>query len=189
MPDKLQIIIEKARNGNKEAFGILVEQHQQYAFTLAFRVVCNEDDARDVVQDSFVKMWKNMKLYNPKNKFTTWMYSIVTNTAIDMLRSIRKMELVNIDDFNEKLTQVSADSPETKLNNKEMGQLIKWISDTLPEKQRLVFVLRDLQGMNSDEVGKVLELSATSIKSNLYFARKVIKEKLQKIFNYEGRTI
>ncbi len=90
MPEKLQIIIEKVKNGNKEAFGILVEKHQQYAFTLAFRIVCNEDDARDVVQDSFVKMWKNIKLYNSKNKFTTWMYSIVTNTAIDMLRSIRK---------------------------------------------------------------------------------------------------
>ena len=189
MPEKLQIIIEKVKNGNKEAFGILVEKHQQYAFTLAFRIVCNEDDARDVVQDSFVKMWKNIKLYNSKNKFTTWMYSIVTNTAIDMLRSIRKKELLNIDDYNERLTQVPTDNPDTKLNNKELGQMIKSISDTLPEKQRLVFVLRDLQGMSSDEAGEVLKLSATSIKSNLYFARKVIKERLQKILTYEGRTI
>lgn len=117
------------------------------------------------------------------------MYSIVTNTAIDMLRSIRKKELLNIDDYNERLTQVPTANPDTKLNNKELGQMIKSISDTLPEKQRLVFVLRDLQGMSSDEAGEVLKLSATSIKSNLYFARKVIKERLQKILTYEGRTI
>ncbi len=78
-------IIHKARNGDKNAFGELVTKYQQYAFNLAFRIVCNEDDARDVVQDSFIKIWKNMKAYLPKIEFTTWMYKIVTNTAIDHL--------------------------------------------------------------------------------------------------------
>ncbi|MCK4679450.1 MAG: RNA polymerase sigma factor [Bacteroidales bacterium] len=180
-----KIIIDKARKGDKEAFGNLVIQHQQYAFNLAFRIVCNEDDARDVVQDSFIKIWKNMKLYNPNIKFTTWMYKIVTNTAIDQLRAIKKAGLVNIDDFHEKLENLCSDNPETQLNNIETGQLIRMISDTLPEKQKLVFVLRDLQGLSSYEVSAVLDLPATSIKSNLYHARKVIKEKLLKILSYE----
>jgi RNA polymerase sigma-70 factor (ECF subfamily) len=180
-----KIIIDKARKGDKKAFGSLVVQHQQYAFNLAFRIVCNEDDARDVVQDSFIKIWKNMKLYNPNIKFTTWMYKIVTNTAIDQLRAIKKAGLVNIDDFREKLENVCADNPETQLTNIETGQLIRMISDTLSEKQKLVFVLKDLQGLSSYEVSAVLDLPATSIKSNLYHARKTIKKELLKIISYE----
>lgn len=182
-----KVTIDKARRGSREAFGQLVTAYQQYAFNLAFRIVCNEDEAKDVVQDSFVKMWKNMKNYNPKNKFTTWMYRILTNTAIDHLRSSKNRDLFTIDD--EKLLMVSKDNPETKLNNQELGQLIQSISNNLPEKQKLVFVLRDLQGMNTVETSDVLELTITSVKSNLYHARNLIKEKLLKILSYEGRTI
>lgn len=189
MQIELKIIISKARNGDKKAMGMLVQQHQQYAFNLAFRIVCNEDDARDVVQDSFIKIWKSMNQYNPEIKFTTWMYKIVTNTAIDLLRSNKKKNLVNIDDFQEKIIQASNNNPETLLNNKETGHLIRSISDTLSEKQKLVFVLKDLQGLNSSEVGEILNLSSSSIKSNLYHARKVIKEKMQKILSYERRTV
>ena len=178
-------IIDKARNGDKKAFGKLVMQYQQYAFNLAFRIVNNEDDARDIVQDSFIKIWKNMKLYNPNIKFATWMYKIVSNTAIDHLRSNKKMEKVSLDDFHEKLEQNNYHSPETVLNNKETGHLISSFADTLSEKQKLVFVLRDLQGLNSSEVEDILDLPETSVKSNLYHARKAIREKLHKILSYE----
>jgi len=178
-------IIEKARNGNKEAFGHLIKEHQQYAFKLAFKITCNEDDARDIVQDSFIKIWKNMKQFDTNMKFTTWMYKIVSNTAIDHLRSVKKIVKVNIDEMHEKLEQINNEHPESQLNNKETGDLIRLISDTLSEKQKLVFVLRDLEGLKSNEVSEILDLSETSIKSNLYLARKAIKEKLQKIFLYE----
>ena len=178
-------IINKARDGDKEAFGFLINQYQQYAFNLAFRIVCNEDDARDVVQDSFIKIWKNMKQYNPKIKFTTWMYKIVSNTAIDHLRSINKRNLVSVDEHYNKLELTNTNHPEAQLNNKETGQLIRLISKTLSEKQKLVFVLRDLHGLSPTEVSNILDLPATSIKSNLFHARKVIREKLDKIISYE----
>lgn len=177
--------IEKARNGDKDAFGYLVRQYQQYAFNLAFRIVNNEEDARDVVQDSFIKIWKNMKLYNPKVKFTTWMYKIVTNTSIDFLRVSRRMDMVRIEDFQEKIENINANTEEKNLNNRETGELIRLISESLSEKQKLVFVLRDLQGFGSNEVSDIIGLSETSIKSNLYHARKAIREKLTKIFLYE----
>ncbi|MBC8321011.1 MAG: sigma-70 family RNA polymerase sigma factor [Bacteroidetes bacterium] len=178
-------IINNARNGDKEAFGKLVLQHQQYAFNLAFRIVCNEDDAKDIVQDSFIKIWKNMKLYHTKIKFTTWMYKIVSNTAIDQLRLNKKMDMVNIDDYKERYRQNSVNTPETLLSNRETGQLISLYADTLSEKQRLVFVLRDLQGLKSSEVEGILALPETTVKSNLYHARKAIGEKLHKILSYE----
>ncbi|NOX47121.1 MAG: RNA polymerase sigma factor [Chlorobi bacterium] len=177
--------IEKARKGDREAFGKLVKEHQQYAFNLAFRIACNEEDARDIVQESFIKIWKNMRLFEPNMKFTTWMYKIVSNTAIDFLRSAKRAIKVDIDGFHEKLEQINFEHPETQLNNKETGQLIRLISETLSEKQKLVFVLRDLEGLKPNEVGAILDLPETSIKSNLYHARKAIKEKLLEIFSYE----
>jgi RNA polymerase sigma-70 factor (ECF subfamily) len=185
MQRKTENNIDKARSGDKEAFGCLVKEHQQYAFNLAFRIACNEEDARDIVQESFIKIWKNMKLFDPKMKFTTWMYKIVSNTAIDFLRSAKKIIKVDIEGLHEKLEQINGEHPETQLSNKETGQLIRLISETLSEKQKLVFVLRDLEGLNSVEVGEILDLPETSIKSNLYHARKAIKEKLLKIFSYE----
>ena len=178
-------IIRKASIGDKEAFGKLVTQYQQYAFNLAFRIICNEDDARDIVQDSFVKIWKNMKLYNPNIKFTTWMYKIVTNTAIDHLRSNKKMEQVSLDNVHERLEQTNILTPETILNNKETGQLIKSFANKLSEKQKNVFVMRDLHGLDSSEVEDILNLPETSVKSNLYHARKAIGKKLHEIISFE----
>jgi RNA polymerase sigma-70 factor, ECF subfamily len=189
MPIDLENIITKAKNGDKISFGILVKKYQQFAFNLAFRVLCNEDDAKDVVQDSFVKIWKNIKLYNPKVKFTTWMYRIVINTAIDHQRSTMKRNDVSITDFHENFEQLTEDNPEKQLDNKETGQFIRLATDTLSEKQKLIFVMRDLQGLSSAEVCEILNLSFTTIKSNLYHARKAVKDKLQSIFSYERSTI
>ncbi len=168
--------INKARVGGSNSFAFLVKKYQQMAYNLAFRIVCDEDDAKDVVQESFIKIWKNMKRYDPKIKFSTWMYTIVTNTAIDYLRSAKKRTMINIDNLGEKLAITNM---ENELENKELGQLIKLASDGLTTKQRLVFVLRDLQGLKSEEVSEILKLSATSIKSNLYHARNNIREKIQ----------
>ncbi len=168
--------INKARVGDSNSFAFLVKKYQKLAYNLAFRIVCDEDDAKDVVQESFIKIWRNMKRYDPKTKFSTWMYTIVTNTAIDYLRSVKKNTILSIDNFDEKLANTNV---ENELENKELGLLIKQASDGLTTKQRLVFVLRDLQGLKSDEVGIILKLSATSIKSNLYHARNNIREKIQ----------
>jgi len=180
--------IREAAAGDSRSFGHLVTKYQQHAFNLAFRIICDEDDARDVVQDSFIKIWKNMKRYNPKIKFSTWMYTIITNTAIDQLRSSKKRKILDIDNLEGKL-QSTSDGPEKQLDNKELMQLISTATETLSEKQKLVYVLRELQGLSSEEAGEILNLTASSIKSNLYFARKEIKEKLQKIFMFERRTI
>ena len=153
--------IYKARVGDRNSFAFLVKKYQQLAYNLAFRIVCDEDDAKDVVQDSFIKIWKNMKRYDSKTKFSTWMYTIVTNTAIDYLRSVKKRTMISIDSIKEKLANTDI---ENEMDNRELSQLIKMASDGLTTKQRLVFVLRDLQGLKSEEVGEIMNISATSIK-------------------------
>ena len=178
-------IIDRVKSGDKEAFGTLVKQHQQYAYHLAFRLLCNEEDAKDVVQDSFVKIWRNIGQFNPQTKFTTWMFKIVTNTAIDKLRYNKRFETETLAGIQDNMGHLHDETPETLLHQNETGRLIKALTGKLPEKQQLVFVLRDLQGLTTEEVSEVLNMPATSIKSNLHFARKVIRKKLFQIHSYE----
>ncbi|MEZ5082742.1 MAG: RNA polymerase sigma factor [Bacteroidales bacterium] len=187
----MQLDIEKSilqiQKGDSTAFKTLVEEYQQYAFKLAFRIVCNEDDAMDVVQESFIKIWKKINTYKPEIKFTTWMYKIISNTAIDKLRSIKRNNHINIDDVSLLCDRMSNEHPDVQVDNIETGQLIRTISESLPEKQKLVFILKDLQGMDSNEVENILNMNETSVKSNLYHARKGIREKLNKLLSYERR--
>lgn len=180
-------ILKLVKNGDQKAFGHLVEKYQGYAFSLAFRILCDTEESQDVVQESFIKIWKNISTYNFKLKFTTWMYKIVTNCAIDKLRTINRKKTENIDHEKTLIDETIEFNPEKHLENKEMGNLIREISNDLPEKQKLVFILRDIQGLSSEEVENILDLSQTSVKSNLYHARKIVREKLIKLNSLERR--
>ena len=182
-------IIKEVKSGNKTAFKNLVEEYQEYAFRMAFRILSNEEDAKDVVQDSFIKIWKSVNSFDAKLKFTTWMYKIVINCAIDKLRSSKSKNTINIDKVSENLCRIDRTNLDEQIENKELGNIITLISDGLPEKQKLVFVLRDIQGLDSHEVEKILEMTDTSVKSNLYNARQSVRKKLSKLLAYERRTI
>ena len=188
MQQDIANIIEKVKSGNKMAFKYLVEEHQQYAFNVAFRVVCNEEDAKDVVQESFIKIWKNINSFNAKLKFTTWMYKIVINSALDKLRSLKRLNTINIDKVSENLCRLEKQGPDVQLENRELGNIITHLADGLPAKQKLVFVLRDIQGFDSVEVENILEIPATSVKSNLYTARQSVRKKLSKLMARERRV-
>ncbi len=82
MPESIHDIILQSINRDRLAFRKLVESHQSYAFKLAFRLLCHEEDARDVVQESFIRVWKHLPTFNPQNKFTTWLYGIATNLGL-----------------------------------------------------------------------------------------------------------
>lgn len=187
MPQELKETIEKICAGDQNAFRQLVETHQPYAFSLAFRLLCDEQDARDTVQDSFIKVWKNIGSYKLQMKFTTWLYKIVTNSALDKLRARKRKPEVRMDDFSGLFNTLDEVNPQLQIENREMGKLIALLAEELPEKQRAVFVLRDIQGLTTVEVSEILELPAEALKSNLYHARKGIRHKLTQLMNFEGR--
>lgn len=185
MPKDIGNLISEIKKGSQQAFRILVEQHQQYAFNLAFRILYNDEDAKDTVQDSFIKIWKNIHQYNPKIKFTTWMYKIVTNTAIDKLRESSRRSFIDLDLATKSLHLITSDSPDKTIENNDLGRSIQLVTEQLPEKQKMVFTLRDIQGLKSFEVQEILDLSENSVKSNLYIARQFLRKKLTEILNYE----
>ncbi|MCK5079554.1 MAG: sigma-70 family RNA polymerase sigma factor, partial [Bacteroidales bacterium] len=93
----MQKIIQKIQKGDKNAFRMLVEKYQQTAFRLAFRMLGDEDEARDVVQDSFIRIWEKFNTYNDKEKFTSWMYRIVSNRAIDSIRALNRRPVISLE--------------------------------------------------------------------------------------------
>jgi RNA polymerase sigma-70 factor (ECF subfamily) len=187
MPEALRKIIQKAQRGDTTAFAFLVEEYQQYAFSLAFRILCDEEEAKDTVQESFIKIWKKLGTFDTSGKFTTWMYTIVTNCAIDRFRAIKRRKLVSMDEVAAEINLLSRDQVNRQMDNREIGQLIRFLAEALPEKQRLVFVLRDLQGLDSKETQEILHETEVFVKSNLYQARKTIKEKLNRMMQFERR--
>lgn len=187
MPENVQEIINRIKEGDQAAFRELVEAYRQSAFSLAFRIVCDEEEARDVVQESFIKIWIKIGTYDPSQKFTTWMYRIITNNAIDKVRQLKRRRLVSIEKVQGRIEKKNAGSTGNDYENAEIARLITHLAEGLPEKQQLVFILRDIQGVDSGEVEKILDLSADSVKSNLYHARKAIREKLVRYDLYEGR--
>ena len=185
----LQEIIQQIQKGDKSAFRVLVEKYQQTAFRLAFRMLGDEDEARDVVQDSFIRIWEKFNTYNDNEKFTSWMYRIVSNRAIDSLRASRRRPTISLEKLIPETLEAGESNPDVLLENREAGELIQLITSGLPEKQQLVFSLRDLQGLSPKEVQDISGMTETAIKSNLYHARKTIREKLTGILTFERKLL
>ena len=185
MQEKLQEIIPRIIKGDQEAFRSIVDHYQHPAFTLTFRIIGDEEEAKDAVQEGFIKIWQRIESYKPFHKFSSWMFRIMANCAIDKVRKIRRRNEVTMEEVSGKLQKIYSGDPDVTMDNKEMARMIRILAGRLPEKQQLVFILRDIQGMESPEVQDILGISETRVKSNLHHARKSIREKIDRIFLLE----
>ncbi len=180
--NEINSIIAKCKEGNQHAFAILCEHYYSYAFRLSFRMLANEEDAKDTAQEAFIKIWRHISKYDNRVKFTTWMYTITTNLCIDKIRKQKFLSNVSCD---EALMKADLTNQEVHYDNKDLAEIIGCIARTLSTKQRVIFTLRDLEGLEMDEIEKITRQPSTHIKSNLYHARKTIREKLIKVYKVE----
>lgn len=164
-------IVEQARSGDTLAFRKVVEHYQGFVFSVAFRFLHVSDDARDVTQEVFVKLWKNFSRYRNEIRLSTWLYKIVTNQCLDHLKVRQRRVMERIDEDGQYHQIASAEKADGALERKELRELIIDASKRLTPRQRAVFVLRDLEDLSVAEVSVILGLSADVIKSNLYQAR------------------
>lgn len=184
-PEDLQEIVSRIRSGDRAAFRILVEMYQQQAYRLSFRILGNEEEARDIVQDSFVKIWQKIGSYDPARKFVTWMNGIVVHASVDRQRSLRRHVMVPVDRVLQTVEALQQQDPGRAADDRDLALLIQFLAEGLPEKQKLIFILRDIEGMSSEEVESVTGFPEDSVKSNLYHARKSVREKLFMILERE----
>ena len=188
MPGNLQEIIVCIRNGDHKAFKKLVELYQQPVYRLAFRILGNEEEARDAAQECFIKIWQKIGSFDSSREFMPWMYRIVANTSADRLRIMHRHVLVPIDLVSQILPAMQQCDQGTPADNHDLALLITGLAGNLPGKQKIVFILRDVEGRSSEEVEAITELTGDAVKSNLYHARKSVREQLLRILEKE-RTI
>ncbi len=174
--DECSQYILLARKGDMQAFAKLVNMHQEFAMHTAIRYVMDHESAQDVVQEAFIRVWKHLHRFRLEMKFSTWLYRIVINLCYDRLR--RQQVNITIDDS---LNEISNDDLEKDVENRDKLRFIKHIVQTLPAKQRMVFLMRDFDDLEIAEIAKLLNMRNGTVKSNLYYARKNIRERLTAI--------
>jgi RNA polymerase sigma-70 factor, ECF subfamily len=174
-------LIILSRQNDAQAFRKLVEAHQYMVYTLAFRLLCNDEDAKDIVQETFIKVWKHLHSFNSELKFSTWLYSIAAHECYDKLRKTKHNNSLRLDDQNRICEFISNENIERTLINAELSQIILALTGNLTPKQKLVFTLCDLEGLEVDEIKSITGLSSAKIKSNLYLARQFIRKKVENL--------
>ena len=165
---------------DETAFRKLVEACQSRVYATAFRILCNEDDAKDIVQDTFLRIWLNRDTFQDDRKFTSWMYSIATNLCLDKLKS-QKRRNWNKASEEELRNLIASDNIEQHLADTELEQIIRNLTHRLSPKQKVVFTLNDLENMALDDIVQITGQSPTKIKSNLYLARLAMRKMLNKL--------
>ncbi|NJK95913.1 MAG: RNA polymerase sigma factor [Bacteroidales bacterium] len=180
-PQNLKDLIHQCRHNNEQAFRELTEMHQAMVFSLAFRIVCNEEEARDIVQETFIRVWKNINRYKPEMKFTTWLFTIAARLCYDKLKSSHRKSVQPLNSIKLINDFESLDNIEASVINSDLAAIITILTDKLTPKQKLVFTLRDIEGLEVNEVETITGMPAAKIKSNLYLARQFIKQQLEKM--------
>lgn len=181
-PEK--VFFDQCVAGDTRAFENLVKQYQSYAYILAFRILWDEEDAKDIIQETFIRVWKNISKYDSRIRFTTWMYKIVTNLCLDKLKANkRRNKHMTMSASNDHINNVpDVNNPDKQLADTDLVDKIRIIAKHLTDKQRVVFTLRDLQDFEIYEIADILQMSTGAVKSNLHLARKTIRNELEKSY-------
>jgi len=175
----LNNLIELSMQNDDKAFRQIVENYQSMIYSLAFRLLCNEEEAKDTVQETFIRVWINLAKYQTDKTFSTWLYKIATNLCLDKLKSSKHFyQNGNIDETLNNL--IASENVEQTIINSELGNIIHRLTNELTPKQKVVFTLRYLEGLEVDEIVQITGMTPGKIKSNLFLARQTIRIKLEK---------
>jgi RNA polymerase sigma-70 factor (ECF subfamily) len=179
-------LVKRARNGERAAFNTLVERYQRRVFGVCFSMVRNHDDAMDLVQETFVRAYKNMERFEGNSSFYTWVYRIAKNVCIDHLRKAQRHRTVDYDDTIGRAEEGDGSflpprldiNPAQILGRKELMSKIEEAIAALSPKHREIILLREVEGMAYAEIADVLSISIGTVMSRLFFARKNLQQAL-----------
>ena len=181
-----QELLQRARGGDQAAFGLLMEQYERQVYRQALGLVGHPEDAADVTQEVFLKVWRGLPAFQGGSSFSTWLYRLTGNAAIDLLRREKKRRGdLSLDDPDRRWDSHLADPtplPEKSLEQEELRRAVIRGLALLSEEHRQVLVLRELNGASYEEIGQVLGLPPGTVKSRVARARlalaKLLKEEL-----------
>lgn len=176
-----QSIIEECRDGNLARFRELVRVTSPFVYSVAFRMLGEEENSRDVVQDTMITIWQKINEIKSAGAYKTWVYRIVMNRCYDKLRKQKNNPEIREDEKSWALLEntISA-GDDSRLENDEISVIIGLLTSRLSPKQKSVFILSDIEELSGDEISEITGMSKTSVKTNLYYARQNISGLLQK---------
>lgn len=170
-PGSDKYYIEKVLAGNVNAFSCLVEAHKDKAFNLAFRICGNREEAEEIAQDAFFKAYKSLSDFRMKSSFATWLYRIVYNTAVSLVRT-RKGKVLSLDEFPaDAVDFLSTAENEEEAAGEYKNALINFALQNLPEDERGLITLYYYNEMPADEISKITGINKTNLKVKLFRAR------------------
>jgi RNA polymerase sigma-70 factor (ECF subfamily) len=182
-------LVSSARGGDVKAFETLVQKYDRQIFRIAQHITQNREDAQDVVQDAFLKAYEKLDQFQGNSKFYTWLVRIAVNESLMRLRKRRTGKMVSIDeDIETEEGSVPRDladwspNPEQNYDQAELAEILRKTIQGLPHGFRIVFVLRDVDGLSTEETAETLGLSVPAVKSRLLRARLQLRERLSRYF-------
>jgi RNA polymerase sigma-70 factor (ECF subfamily) len=182
-------LVQAAKRGEVSAFEQLVKRYDRNVFRIAQQITQNREDAEDVVQDAFLKSYKNLDRFQENSKFYTWLVRIAVNESLMKLRRRRTDRTVSLDeDFETEEDTIPREvsdwspNPEQLYKQGELKDILRKTMQGLPASFRTVFVLRDVEGLSTEETAEALDLSIPAVKSRLLRARLQLRERLNSYF-------
>jgi RNA polymerase sigma-70 factor (ECF subfamily) len=189
-------LVSRARAHDVAAFEELIGRHEEKIYRLAMRFVRNETDAAEILQETFLSAWRNLDGFEGKSQFASWLYRVAVNAALMLLRSQKRHPQVAVDDVTpETLGEAARDAspglgagtdwsrrPDEQFQSEELRHQIQVAVDQLPESQRSVFLMRDVDGLSTEETAELLDVTIPTVKTRLHRARLTLREAITRYF-------
>jgi|SRR3989339_1067951 len=173
-------LIVATANGDESAFEELVEKYKLIVFNIIYQYLCNNSETEDVAQEVFIKVWKHAGTFNPKYKFSTWIYRITVNTCLNYKKSNKTLtKHYSLDDIEESGNtdtpeKLSNDTPETKERNEIISEALL----TLPSNQKMALILSQFERRSYKEIAEIMEISVSAVESLIFRAKSNMKKQL-----------
>ena len=178
-----QYIIEKIINGDTNAYSVLVDRYKDLVYTLALRMVKNREEAEEVSQDTFIKVYKSLDKFKGDSKFSTWIYKVAYNTCLDRIKKYKKEQLsIQIDEFTERHLKTVETVLDT-IEKEEKSKAIKQCLELLPSDDAFLLTLFYFEEQSLEEIANIIGLTANNVKVKLFRSRKklatIMKQQLE----------
>jgi len=174
-------IIRQIQAGKTHLFKLLIDRYRAQVAGIAYKMVGDYDDAKDITQMVFVKTFYNIRRFDLSKRFSTWLYRIAVNAAIDYIRKFKKHKFEELEDVTEPATSGSV-TPEQAFQLKELRAFVLKAAERLNEKQHTAFVLKDLEGLDIDEIAQIMGMPQATVRWYLHRARKKLRGDLRRRF-------
>lgn len=178
-------LIEKAKNGDRHALGKLIQRYEQTVYNFAFKICRDREKAENTMQETFLSMVKSIHQFDGNAKLSTWLYRIVANHCLMQARYTNKYQFVDVETedslFDDRYLPDSSKAPARVVENNELKEILDKAIQKLAPEYRIVFLLRDVEQLSTEETAEATNLSVAAVKSRLHRARAFLRNEIEKL--------